>query len=516
MSTVAELVAALGPAQLAIGVGSGRADVRDVSLVPADSVVDPDVGAGDLVLCVTGAADVERLPSLVRELAELRVAAVALTRDTARHPLLVAAARDADVCLLEVAPGTAWAQLVWLLIGLLDAAPRGAGAPAPATGFGELFTFADALEAVLGGPVTIEDSASRVLAHSARQEGADPARLSTIVGRRVPAELTERFRSMGVLRALQRSDEPIVVPPWGPGISPRLVIPVRAGRELLGSIWAVVDRPVAPEHAAELQRVVSLLALQLLRLRAQEDLVARLEADRLQAALTGEPPPGWSLPGEAPWRVVCLAETAAGTAPGQADRWRSVLRWSGWRTPLLGEVDGSLFALVNSGPARQAGSWSWLQDNTGTGLLAASSPVTGPPQLNGARLQAVEVMQLLRDDLLPVPSRERQLVTAEEAWAAIVVARAVRKVDEADVGGPIEQLLEHDRRTGTEYAVTLAAELAHPGDPRAAAARVHVHPNTFRYRMRKLRNVVDLDLADPQVRLAAQLQLLAAERDLRR
>jgi DNA-binding PucR family transcriptional regulator len=45
------------------------------------------------------------------------------------------------------------------------------------------------------------------------------------------------------------------------------------------------------------------------------------------------------------------------------------------------------------------------------------------------------------------------------------------------------------------------------GDVPAAAERAHVHPNTFRYRLRRLAEVAGLDLSDPDQRFAAMLQL---------
>ncbi|GAB2674951.1 PucR family transcriptional regulator [Thalassiella azotivora] len=518
MPTVAEVVETLGPALLELVRGDGRAPVRDVALLPAPAGTEPvptghAVHTGDLVLCVAASDDADRVAALVTHCGRAGAAAVALDHRTATHPVVREHAEGAGVDLLAVPAGSGWAHLVWLLRSLLD---HPGGAPdAPGTGFGELFTLAEALAAVLGGPVTVEDPASRVLAHSSRQEGADPARLSTIVGRRVPAELTERFRAMGVLQALQRSDEPVVVPSWGPGISPRLVIPVRAGRELLGSIWAVVDSPVPAEHVAELQRVVSSLALHLLRLRAQEDLVGRLEAERLQAALSGTAPPGWAPPGTSPWRVVCLSESAGGRAvaggasPGHADRWRAVLRWSGWRSPRLAAVDGAVLVLVDASAAHVPGSWAWLCATTATGLVAASRPVADPDDVPTARLEAVELMSLLADGTLRAGG-ERPLAAAEDAWADLVVARARRAVAGGPLPPAVRQVLDHDRVHGGDWAGTLAAALAHPGDPRAAAAALHVHPNTFRYRLRRLHETVALDTSDPAVRLALQLLLPAS------
>jgi DNA-binding PucR family transcriptional regulator len=53
---------------------------------------------------------------------------------------------------------------------------------------------------------------------------------------------------------------------------------------------------------------------------------------------------------------------------------------------------------------------------------------------------------------------------------------------------------------------TLYEWLRHPGDPREASRALGIHPNTFRYRMKKIGELVDLD--DPDVRLALLAQLI--------
>jgi DNA-binding PucR family transcriptional regulator len=45
------------------------------------------------------------------------------------------------------------------------------------------------------------------------------------------------------------------------------------------------------------------------------------------------------------------------------------------------------------------------------------------------------------------------------------------------------------------------------GDVRAAADRLHIHPNTLRYRVRKAAETAGIDLEDPRQRLITQLQL---------
>ena len=54
---------------------------------------------------------------------------------------------------------------------------------------------------------------------------------------------------------------------------------------------------------------------------------------------------------------------------------------------------------------------------------------------------------------------------------------------------------------------SLETYLACFGDVRTAAARVHVHPNTLRYRIRRVEQILDVDLTDSDARLLVEMQL---------
>jgi len=71
----------------------------------------------------------------------------------------------------------------------------------------------------------------------------------------------------------------------------------------------------------------------------------------------------------------------------------------------------------------------------------------------------------------------------------------------------VEKLLAQDLEHGTPYAESVLAYLAANADIPVAAASVKVHPNTFRYRLRRVKELFDLDLEDPDVRLITWLQL---------
>lgn len=72
---------------------------------------------------------------------------------------------------------------------------------------------------------------------------------------------------------------------------------------------------------------------------------------------------------------------------------------------------------------------------------------------------------------------------------------------------PVRLLRDHDAEHGTEHIRTLRAWLRHQGNIRAAAEALHIQPNTFRYRMERLREATPIDIDDPDVRLVLDLQL---------
>src|SRR5437879_8487305 len=67
---------------------------------------------------------------------------------------------------------------------------------------GDLFALANAVSAMVGGPVTIEDRQSRVLAYSTQGHTIDEPRRETILGRRVPPEWLKRLEDDGVFKQL--------------------------------------------------------------------------------------------------------------------------------------------------------------------------------------------------------------------------------------------------------------------------------------------------------------------------
>ena len=71
----------------------------------------------------------------------------------------------------------------------------------------------------------------------------------------------------------------------------------------------------------------------------------------------------------------------------------------------------------------------------------------------------------------------------------------------------LETLHAEDVRHGSEYVRTLHVYLSTGCHYQKAADRLGLHVTTLRYRMKRLREISGLDLADPPVRLACELLL---------
>ncbi len=536
--SLADLVGTLGGGLLTLGIAAPGPEVDDITLA------EPTAGvfgqAGDLLLGV-GIESTADAVELLRAAQAAGSGGVVLRRAAARRREVRAAARRVGMPLVELTDHASWAHVVWLLRGVLDRAASGSAIRSDGPVHDELFALADACAALVDAPVTIEDTQSRVLAYSSRQDVIDPVRVSTIVGRKVPDAVLTSLRGRGVFRRLARSDDPFYVPADG-SLRPRLVVPVRAGREWLGSIWAVVDGPPPADVVRSLSQTSSVVALHLLRLRAQADLDRRVSADRLRALVGGDTRDAetWLPPG--PWRVVVLGGGPEVDVYALADLWESVARRHRWRQPLLTILDDRVVALARevadtgprshgtaaastgtlaaSGAPGAPGTWEWLRAvvlevaaTVPRATASAGRPVVEPTLLAVSRQEALEVDRL-RSPAGPGPSAASSpvsgpAVSIEDVWAAVTIERAVSGIRLPDLVGPIGALAAHDAEHGTAYAATLAAALDHPGDPRRAAQDLHVHPNTLRYRLQRLPAVTDDDLTDPRARLALRLQLRA-------
>jgi hypothetical protein len=548
-ATLLELVCAPSPA----GAVAGADEIGGVAI--HDPIDEPVMPRRALVLGVGVHAPVD-IAALLGSLGKHEAAGLVLRSPVTADPAVRAAVESSGVPLLALTRGASWTQLAALLRSLLAEGDVGDDGPETLGGIpsGDLFSVANAVAALIDAPVTIEDRSSRVLAFSGRQDEADRSRVETILGRQVPERYSRLLAERGVFRELYRSDQPVYIePPSGGGLPdfslPRAAVAVRAGDEVLGSIWAAVREPLTPDRARAMCDAARLVALHLLRIRAGADVSRRLRADLVSTALEGGTGAFEAMRrlGLADQPVVVLALAVADPAERArlADGLAMHLSAIHPRcaAALVGDVAYGLVPVVPSGGTGAPGT-------TGAGGAAAegadgpdgelravriatgfldrvgdrSRPVIGIGQvafdaagLPAARACADRVLRVLRSGTGAPASagggegtgRRVARLADVHAEALLMELRDLAAAHGDRPTGPVARLSGYDAEHGTNLVETLRAWLDAFGDVAAASAAMFVHPNTFRYRLRRLTEVSGIDLTDPEQRFAAMLQLRA-------
>ena len=108
------------------------------------------------------------------------------------------------------------------------------------------------------------------------------------------------------------------------------------------------------------------------------------------------------------------------------------------------------------------------------------------------------------------PDSFGKVTSLAEARTTVLLEEIVTMVgaDERLVDPRVRDLQAHD----PVLVQTLRTYLDSFGDVAAAAQQLHVHPNTVRYRARRIEKLLSTSLADPDVRLLLSLGLRVLER----
>ena len=380
---------------------------------------------------------------------------------------------------------------------------------------GDLFTLAAALADLIGAPVTIEAEDTTVLAYSEGQLSVDAARTATILGRRVPPEYQEALRRAGVYRRIARGDDIVYVDLVEAGMKPRAVIGIRAGDDLLGSIWAATTGPPTPEQQRALHEAVPVFAQYLLRDRTHRDLASRTNAEQATALLRG------GADGEAIAAELGLSDaalTVAAVAPNASPSVVRIDRVAGALSLHLAAsasasiatvLDGVLYVVLKAGAdTAQVLMSDFLSRSPQRGQLIAGvgRGVDDPAVLHRSKSDAQSIVRALADRGVAGIA-----TSIKEAFVDVLTVRVADAIsaDGLDAYGPLPALERYDVEHGSDLVQTARAFLTYSGDVRRAATALNVHPNTLRNRVRKAMTCgVDLDDAD--TRLALMLQLRAA------
>ncbi|WP_433137780.1 helix-turn-helix domain-containing protein [Actinomadura nitritigenes] len=144
------------------------------------------------------------------------------------------------------------------------------------------------------------------------------------------------------------------------------------------------------------------------------------------------------------------------------------------------------------------------------GLAAAVGPAVEPAALGRSlgwarQALALAVAGALDDGPSGAPPREGPIIAAEHAPTLVVLRH--RDLVEHSARRRLNPLLRLRPNRRTQYARTLQAVLECGFNASAAAARLHVHPQTVRLRLRKLDELFGPEIHDPSLHVELLMAL---------
>ena len=387
----------------------------------------------------------------------------------------------------------------------------------------DLFGLAQSIADRTRGMISIEDADSHMLAYSASSDEADELRRLTILGRAGPPEHLEWIGQWGIFDALRASGDVVRVAERPElGLRPRLAVGIhlpptdsRRRPGYAGTIWLQQGSAPLADDVEDILRGGAVLAARIMSRLAAAPSTHTMRVQELLGILSGDDADigaiarelGIAVDGRAaligfvgvensvPADVIALS---AGAFRADAQ-----IASTGERVYVL---------LPKTGGSSSVTSWvrgvvAALRRELGLTLRAViATPLVG---LAGAAAARADVDRVF-DSAERHPGAIGQVSSLDEARTTVLLDEIVSQV----AGQPrlVDPRVRQLRDQDPMLADTLQAYLDGFGDIAAVAQRLHVHPNTVRYRVRRIEKLLSTSLDDPDDRLVLALGLRATER----
>lgn len=377
----------------------------------------------------------------------------------------------------------------------------------------DVFAFCNHVAWQAGGPVLLHDSAWGVVAYSTLNQSLDEGRRSIILRRAVPNDATEA----AVLAAAEghfAAGSPSFEIPEMPGIQMRRVVaPIRLLGVHVGSLWIAESAgPLHPdaldiaEHAAK--EASFYFQLRDDQRRREADRFARMLLEGNQdESLMGQ---YLGIPAASRVRVVAVWH-GDGDLRQEAREVARVLAERQSIEHLRLETDDRIYL------AFYDGSGSTERITPAVRSFAREMSAADDRLLVGAgrttvRLSHAPVSKADADRVITylqrTPGERMGSVNTLRTQIALMRLVEILGGQFEPLPDPLRALAPLEAADREEALRTLDAYFTHPGNVSQAARQVHVHPNTFRYRLAKVADLLGVDLDNRDERLLLEIELL--------
>lgn len=373
----------------------------------------------------------------------------------------------------------------------------------------DIFSFCNRLAWQVGGPILIHDASWGVVAHSTLNQPIDTHREASILQRAVPDGDAEAHVITEATAHILAGDDVFFIDAI-PGVQDsRVVAVVRVLGVPVGTIWAAASagplHPDVEEFMAAAAKQASLLfeVQEDLRRRQRDRFVSLLLAgshdEHLLAQYLGVAP-------NTPIRVVAVHYGDDADLQHQVEQVLPTLLAAIPADSLTMHGEERVYIAFYGQDAHMS-SRKFAEDmaRADERLLIGGGRVGR--RLGHAvhsRRDADSVIAYLRRTPGVQLGSTRLL---RSKLALMRVAESLAAMHEP-FDGPLQLLSGLEEADRTEAIAVLNAYFASNGNISEAARQIHVHPNTFRYRLAKISDILTVDLEDREDRLMVELDLL--------
>ncbi|WP_082232093.1 PucR family transcriptional regulator [Halobacillus massiliensis] len=392
--------------------------------------------------------------------------------------------------------------------------------------FETLEDYVDAISEHLQCPVTIEDANHRLLAYSTHDDETDSARVRTIIGRRVPEQVINRFWKEGVIPTLNQSDEPLVISQISEiGLGNRVAISIRQNNEVLGYIWVLeVGRNLSEQDLGDLKLFAGKARSLLLQLKKQRSKKEKNHQELLWQILTSDLREHDPI-AEQLSKIGINTNKALGIIVFTfSEMDRDLYKKLVYAAKTIQKLDiliqtldeNRLVFLVS--PLFQENNLSEAQDFIHTfkqqvkERFAISDLESGCGYIyedygfiKRSYEEAVQVASLKKS--YPKELAEANLYHELGIFRYINILKKYDDVQKMPANPAIQKLAAYDKENRTNLLESLEAILEKDGNMNAAAKILHCHVNTLNYRMKRIQELTSIQLKDPAQKLGLFLDI---------
>ncbi|MEH7072485.1 PucR family transcriptional regulator [Neobacillus drentensis] len=394
------------------------------------------------------------------------------------------------------------------------------------TAFDSLDEFADLISQVLMCPITIEDSNHRLLAYSTHDERTDPARISTIIGRRVPEKVINQLWKEGTIPALLSTQEPIRVKNMNDiGLNHRVAISIWKQDEVIGFIWAIeIDKTLTEEDFILLKKAADAAKNKLLQLQTRKNKKEERSQEFFWKLLTGHLKAKdeifdhfHSLQITPPTSFAVLVFQFQVNITNKEEQSISYLLKTNQRIKIiLYTIDCNQLILLVSATnlespfhgLEQFTKYFVLQMRERYGIMAInpvySSIYTDYQKTRKAYEETLTVLSI--KEKFPQETKDifnYQKLGIYQFFDLILEKRRIEEYENLS----LKRLFEYDQKHNSNLIETLEVFLNKDTNINDAAKELNVHANTLNYRLKRITEIGEVNFKDPNQKMILYLDL---------